>query len=312
LFEKDKNNRAREQAEKEVREFFNRTGQTLEAASRQELVARRESMRQQFAQCLKEQRRPSILCTVMAAGNADLCGELVAEQDRETCFSLLTLARAGRTQKSRPCAELADETVRKLCGFLATRRFDCAALGSPDLEPVCGAIEALLADREAPAGLDDFALTAVYWLVPMINGEQSLCDRIPSRPEAAGCRAAVSGDASVCARARPTLEHLDRDYSCRRMVLYRAVHKTAYGKELVLRVGSSYPGRAECVVRVHLTGRGQRLVRKLGEATFDATDSWREYRLHVSGEEIGRAEVDCRWDAESSRFVVPGEDQSTW
>ena len=312
LFKKDKDNRAREQAERDVREFFNRAGQMVETARQQELEGLRESRRRRFIECLKENRRPSILCTVMASRNAQLCGELVAEQDRETCSLLLTLARAGRKESTRTCSLLTNETVRKLCGFLATRRFDCAGLGSPDLEPACVAIEALLAGQEAPAGLDEFARTAVYWLVPMINGEEALCDRIPSGPEAAGCRAAVTGNAGVCPAVRPTLEHLDGDYSCREMVLYRAVHSTSHGKELVLQVGSSYPGRAECVVRLHLTARGERLVRKLAEVTFGPEDSWRELRHLVVGEEAGRAEVDCRWDPDSSRFVVPGEDQGSW
>lgn len=312
LFQKDKDNRAREKAEKEVREFFNRTGQMVEAARRQELAGRRESMRQRFVECLKGKRRPSILCTVMAARNADQCGELVAEQDRDTCFLLLTMARAGRTESTQSCSLITDETVRKLCGFVATRRFTCAALESPDLERVCAAVEALLAGREAPAGLDDFARTAVYWLLPMINGEEGLCDRIPSLPEAAGCKAAVASDAGVCPTVRPTLEFLDNDYSCREMVLYRAVHKTPYGKELVLQLGSSYPGTAQCDVRVHFTGGGRRFVRELGAVTFDAQHSWREFRHLEAGAEPGRAEVDCVWEPESSRFVVPGEDQADW
>jgi len=312
LFRKDKENRARERAEKDVREFFNRVGQVVETSRKQELEGVRESKRRRFVECLKENRRPSILCTVMASRDAGLCGELVAEQDRETCSLLLSLARAGRKESTRPCSLLTNETVRKLCGFLATRRFDCAALGSPELEPACVAIEALLGAGEPPAGLDDFARTAVYWLVPMITGEKALCDRVPSAREADGCRAAVTGNAGVCPAVRPTLEHLDGDYSCREMILYRAVHSTSYGKELVLQVGSSFPGRAECVVRLHLTYRGQRLVRKLADVTFEPEKSWVELRHQVVGEEVGRAEVECNWEPQSSRFVVPGEDQANW
>lgn len=312
LLAQDKEAKEAEIDQRILRDFFNDTGQTLESAHRAEQKRLSEERLAAYKQCLRDHKRPSIMCTVMSQRDPEGCQELVAKEDRATCFQLLTIGNAGADEDPKLCEIVEHSEVKAVCRFIATRQFDCQGLTVPEYRAVCQAVSDGLAGKSLPEGLGDAEKTGLYWLLAIIQGNAELCQQVPDGKEADGCRAAVARDSSVCPGIRPTVEFLDHDFSCRDVLMYQKLHKRAQGSELVLELGTPFRGTGNCTTTLHLKAQEKPVLRKLEPVVLGAEKTWQELRYRLVGETLHHVVVECTWDPVSSRYVLESKEQNDW
>jgi hypothetical protein len=304
LQEQGKTQIAAEQARFELTRFHQDVGGRLQEAASKERTRQLEAQREEFRRCLKEKRRPSLLCTAMATRDETLCPELLSAADRETCALVIPAATAWAAAGEKRCGELKTPDVRRLCEFAESGRFECDRITSEPLQAACNVA---LVQKGAAAGLSllpEEHRAAVSWVLAVQTRESSWCEANPYADHVQPCKALVAGDTAPCPPTRATVEPVDRDWSCRNPLIYQAVHPVAGGSEAVAVLASSYPGRADCVVTLELRAQGQRLQREMGRTSLDEKHESMEFRTLVGAEEVVAIAASCNWDPATSKFLV--------
>lgn len=334
LKNQDKVRREQEAARTEVERFVDSVGEKLVAANLargKELVAQRKG---EWLTCLAGTRRPSVLCQAVVRGDEKHCRFLAAPEMREPCLLLARVAAAAQARSTEACAALGDAPERRLCEFAAGAAPACE--GVPERSParqVCRALET----HQHLAGdgpLSPDAVAAVAWVRALKARDASECGVMTDSGERGSCRAAALRDEGACPLDRPTIEHVDDDYSCRNLVLSFGSHATAAGTEVVVRLGGDFPGSADCQVKARLvapapgtvgagtpgagsvsgampSAAGVPVERTLGAVRPERGLDLTEIRGVVEGP-VEAVTASCRWEPESSRFILEESKAGVW
>jgi hypothetical protein len=323
LKNQDKVRREQEAARTEVERFVDSVGEKLVAANLargKELVAQRKG---EWLTCLAGTRRPSVLCQAVVRGDEKHCRFLAAPEMREPCLLLARVAAAAQARSTEACAALGDAPERRLCEYAAGAAPACEGLPAGPAVRVCQALNAGAGDgagtgdragagRGLAAGLSPEEAAAVGWVRALSTRDAGGCDLIAEAGERGICRAAASRSEEACPLDRPTIEHVDDDYSCRNLVLSFGSHATAAGTEVVVRLGGDFPGSADCQVKARLVAPAPGTVeRTLGAVRPERGLDLTEIRGVVEGP-VEAVTASCRWEPESSRFILEESKAGVW
>lgn len=306
LKNQDKEQRTSEAARAEVDRFVDSAGGKLVAANLAEGTALLAQRKGEWLDCLARTRRPSVLCLAVVRADEKLCSALSAPERREPCLMLSRVATAVKAGRAELCAAMGEVPERRLCELAAGGGGSCDGLPEGAASRVCRAVAAKAGGKAS--GLSPEEAVAVAWVRALSAREAAGCDAIPESRERGVCRAAAAGSEEACPLDRPTIEHVDGDYSCRNLVLSHRVHSSAAGTELVVRLGGDFPGKADCQVKARLAGSKERIV---GSVHPDRGLDLTEIRALVEGPVEG-VEATCRWDLESSRFIPKESEAGVW
>jgi len=313
LQEQGKEQIARDEAQLELQLFHQRVGKRLHKVYDRERTSLLSAQKKRFELCLREKRRPSLLCTAMAARDDALCAELLQDAQRKTCLKVVPAANALAATDVGECSKLPVPDLRELCGFVVSGEFHCGRLSTGDLIAACEAAAAIHAGKSLKASDMPPGQRAVFsWLMAILKHDVAWCDVNPFSAYRGACHALVTRDASACPLVRPTVEHFDKDYSCRDVVAYQAIHNVSEGTELFAILAAAFPGQAKCTLKVHLLVAGKAETREIGKVQVDQ-EHWKEFRHRMEKNElVDRLEVSCTWDPKSSRFWVRADSTDDW
>lgn len=307
LKDDEKKQLAAEAARVLVEKFFNRTGQQLEKTRRAEWTRLKAAKTARFVECLQETKRPSLLCTLMAARQEEWCGDLLLEAQRETCRQVVPPARVLAAADSGQCKRLKNADGRQLCTFVVSGSYSCGEMASPSYAAACRAVQAIRSGQDLPlGGMSKQELATASWAMAMVNKDPSWCERNPFSGYIDACKALVVGASTHCPPVRPTVEHFDLDYSCRDVVMYEAIRQVEGGRELVATVGSAYPGKAQCDLRLRVLRKGETVVQAVDRVSVGHRAGWRTVRYFVENGEIEGLDASCNWDRTSAVFWLEG------
>jgi hypothetical protein len=304
--------RDKESALNEVQRCYNTVGHALEVALRAEREKLLQAALAGFDPCLRAAQRPSFLCTAFAARDPARCAEVLQKEERQLCSLVLAVADIVEKGDSSRCAELQGAGEPQLCRFLLAREFDCAKLEGTPLSEVCASARAWFVAGSDAAEIPEQHRAPAAWMVALGRQDPAWCAKIPVPKEAAACAALFARSIASCPRVRPTVETADNDWSCRQVLVSQAQHPARGGTELVLGVGSPYPGKAECTPKLEVQVADKLVERTLAPVTFDGKTSWHEVRTVLAGEALVKASVSCTWDRASSRYLVNVRDTEAW
>jgi hypothetical protein len=316
----DRQQRENEAALSEVEAFVTGVGPRLEAVRRAEQERLSQQLAAPYVNCLKATRRPSIFCTTLAARDVSLCQEVPLVAQKETCLLVVPAAAAYDSGEPSHCDVMTEADNRAFCRFMATRQFDCAQMVSPFLAAACPVIKALAAGDTAASQppADPVAASFLAWLVAIVGKDPAACAVIPFPAYRDGCRSLVLKDAAQCPPVRPMVEHVDRDYSCRNVLAYKAAHPTSDGGEMVVSLANPYNGVATCTVDVERVraGKGEKEstpeVVTAGPVTLDGKGSWADLTVKLETADPVSVTPRCTWDPKTSRFDLKAEDANDW
>jgi len=307
LKDNEKKQHAAEAARVLVEKFFNRTGQQLEKARRAEWTSVKEAKAKRFVECLQETKRPSLLCTLMAAGKEEWCDDLLLEAQQETCRQVVPPATVLAAADAGQCTRLENSDARQLCTFVVSGSYSCREMASPRYAAACRAVQAVRSGQELNLGrVSEEERATAAWAMAMINKDPSWCERNPFSGYIDGCKALVLGSSAHCPPVRPTVEHFDLDYSCRDVVMYQAIRKLESGSELVATIGGAYPGKAQCELKLSVVSDGETELRLVDRLAVSDKAAWQTVRHVVEEGEIKGLDVSCEWDRASAMFWLEG------
>lgn len=307
LKENEKKQLAAEEARVLVEKFFNRTGQQLEKARRGEWTVVKAAKTKRFVECLQETRRPSLLCTLMAAGKEEWCDDLLLAAQKETCRQVVPPARVLAAADAGQCSRLENSDARQLCTFVVSGSYSCGEMTSPRYAAACRAVQAVRSGQDLPPhNMSEQERATTAWAMAIINKDPSWCERNPFSGYIDACKALVLGVSAHCPSVRPTVEHFDLDYSCRDVVMYQAIRKVTGGSELVATIGGPYPGKAQCDLRLSVATDGETRSRVVDRLTVGDKGAWHTVRYVVEEGEIEGLDVACDWDRASAVFWLEG------
>jgi len=178
--------------------------------------------------------------------------------------------------------------------------FACGELPDGPPRAVC---EAVAAGSDG-AKLEGAARDPVAWVAALRHQDAGRCDAISQEEERVACRAAANGDISACPLSRPTIEQLDRDYSCRDVLLDSREHATGSGWEVAFTLGASFHGKAECDVLFRQVLGGRERVEKVLTVDVAGPIYWKDFHHQTGPFRVHKVQVKCRWDPETSRSEV--------
>lgn len=287
---------AEDKAREEMMGFVEAIGAKLHEALLAEQTRTYESQEAEWRHCLESKRKPSFLCEAVATGNERKCDSLPGGvESKLLCRQLSVLARAWRAGDTSLCGELGEGEANKLCRFTIAGRFDCAGMGGGAAGAVCRSIAAVSKSGgdlgKNLEGLSEPEKGVVLWLLALSSRNPDWCRVLPTIEKNA-CLAAMSGKISDCPGERGTDETSDRDLSCRDVIVYQAVHPTAYGTEVVAVVASVYRQAGKCTVIYHPPGRARQV---MGEVEVAVSGTWTEVRYLTSARGVGVVTAECDW-----------------
>lgn len=305
---------AADEARREVYHFQKRVGDTLLEARVKERELVRQHQRAEFEACLMQKKRPSLFCTAMARGRVDLCDDLLQKAQRDTCSKVIPAALAIAAADTGRCDTLANDDLRKLCGFLVAGKFNCLSLSTLDLIAACTAASTIHSGKTLEAdNMTQGQKATLSWLMALLKKDVAWCDENPFPAYHGPCHALVSRDASVCPDVRPSVEHFDADYSCRKVVVYHAVHETGGKQEIVAVLAQAFPGSADCVLHARVRDDTGERDKPLGVVNVSVEKDWFEARYIVpAGLEVLGIDATCNWDPKASVFWLKSEDADKW
>lgn len=317
LMNQDKEQRKVESARDEVARFANANGEKLVKARYAQAAALMAQRKEEWLACLKQTRRPSVLCQAVVLGDEKRCMTLVSPERREPCLLLARVSAAVVGGRPELCAAVAEGPERKLCEFASGGQWACDQL--PDGPParVCAAVAGGAPGGVLPAGLSPEEQAAAAWLRAIVTRDSTTCNLLPDDGEKGACRAAAARHENVCPPARETIEHLDEDYSCRNLVLSWRAHALTAGTEVVVLLGGDFPGKAACEVKARMAAGGTGAEgtaprdRTIGSVFPGKGLDFTEIRARLEGP-VEAVEAVCRWDLVSSRFILKESDAGVW
>jgi len=304
--QQDKEQRQAEEARVEVAAFVERIAPTLFAAQRAEIESIMAARQKDYLACVASTKKPSPLCVAMASGNARPCQLLGNADERGPCLQLSMFAAALKKKDASPCAGIDVPDIRRVCEFVASGNYTCGELGEGPAASVC----TMLAGGDTTK-LDELPAEVkgpLHWLLALTRKQISWCEKLASVEEVEACGAAVSGREEMCRPVRPMVEHLDNDYSCRKILGRHSVRPGGDGKVLNMLFVSPYKGKASCELAVRLsTPDGKEVTQKLGVLAIPGSGHFVEKSHPIGSHRLLEVISGCTWDPESSRIDLRRE-----
>jgi hypothetical protein len=302
----DKEHRAAEAARVEVSSFVERLAPVLFEAQRAEIESIMATKHGEYVKCVAGTKKPSPLCVAMASGVEKPCTLLTNPDEQGPCLQLAGFAAALKAHDASLCARIEMPDIRRVCQFVVTDNFTCGELGDGPAADVCAVLAG--GDTTKLEELPDEVRGPAHWLLALTRKESSWCAKLGSPEESEACRAALAGNDDMCRPSRPLIEHIDNDYSCRKILGRHSVRQGAGGSELTMLFVSPYKGQAGCALRLRLTAAdGSEVVRKLTPLTVPGSGFFTELRQPIGEHRLVEVISDCTWDPESSRIDLRRE-----
>jgi len=306
--------RERELARAEMERFIAPMGHKIDEGLRLERQRIITEMADRFHPCLKMKRHPSFFCTALGKRDPDLCRDIPFESHKDTCMLVVPAANSFDSGDPAQCDLIKPADDRTFCKFLAAKEFACEQMVAPALVLACPLIKAVVAGQAPAAKPPEEQVAASYlaWLMAIATKTEPPCAMLPLAEFRGPCMALVSRDPSVCPDVRPTVEHVDLDWSCRNVLAYKAVHDVTGGQEIVVGLGNAYNGNAKCTVDLTLSRNSVVEHVSLGPVEIPLHGTWAELRHSFGAAAIVDVQPKCEWDRETSRYLMPGEDINGW
>lgn len=293
--------RMAEAARAEVFAFVERVAPVLFEAQRAEIESVMATKHEEYVACVAGTKKPSPLCVAMASGVEKPCMLLTNPDEQAPCLQLARFAAAIKAKDASDCARIETPDIRRVCEFVATDNFTCGELGEGPAADVCGILAG--GDTAKLADLPDEVKGPVHWLLALTRKENSWCAKLGSPEESEACVAAVAGNDKMCRPVRPLVEHIDNDYSCRKILGRQSVRRGPAGNELTMLLVSPYKGEASCALRLRLAASdGKEIVQKLTPLAIPGSGFFTELSHPMGDHTLVEMISDCTWDSESSRI----------
>lgn len=293
----DIKNRTIDHARRMTVGFASQMGRLLEVRTRSDYERRSEARFESFKTCLQEQRKPPVVAVALTRGEPEMCDYALSRAEQFWCPFFIALGKALPRKSAAPCEALPRPDQVELCRQIVEDRLDCSIPGLTLSErELCRQLRETRDSGNLVLGPLPEINIVIRFILALEGHTLSWCQEGMPEKYRQTCEAMIRGNTQQMDRRRPGIELVDRDFSCRYLVLDIDRRTEPQGTEVVLHTDGSFALEGHCDVFLDIAASGGQLRRKVATIDPILPGHQRIRSILGPGETLMDASEDCLFD----------------